>query len=516
MSAHLKAFLAILVLGILAIVGFKFLLPVWQDQTQRQTSDAASEHGTLVVGMDSWVGYFPLCSPVMARRMRTAGYNLRCEDDRADYGKRFSRMSDGELQLAVATVDAYVLNGIRAQYPGAIVAVIDQSKGGDAIVARRSTAANLDALKKKKTLRIAFTPDSPSEYLLKSVGVHFDVPHLKERKGAWRVAANGSGDALLKLERGESDIAVLWEPDVSKALTNDEFVKLLGTEDTENLIVDVLIASRRLIQENPAAIATVIDQYFQTLKQYREDETQLREQVRSYAKVDAGQVEAMLRGVAWASLNDNGTQWLGVTASNSGGEQQLADTINATTQILMATGDFASNPLPDHDAYRLTNGQFIADLFNGQAKGKGGAGSANSLQKTFEPLDEKGWSRLQEVGTLKIEPVGFQRGTASLGDDDEQVLAHMADRLRHYPNYRILVKGHTGTGGDPEANLELSKLRAQAVASHLLGTYGIDVNRIRAIGFGSSQPLPRLTGESDRAYGYRLPRVELALLTEPY
>jgi outer membrane protein OmpA-like peptidoglycan-associated protein len=45
-------------------------------------------------------------------------------------------------------------------------------------------------------------------------------------------------------------------------------------------------------------------------------------------------------------------------------------------------------------------------------------------------------------------------------------------------------------------------------------TYGIDPNRMRIIGYGSSRPLPRLPGESDRAYGYRLPRVEVTLAAE--
>jgi outer membrane protein OmpA-like peptidoglycan-associated protein len=92
----------------------------------------------------------------------------------------------------------------------------------------------------------------------------------------------------------------------------------------------------------------------------------------------------------------------------------------------------------------------------------------------------------------------------------------VAERLRHYPNYRILVKGHTGLGGDADANLELSKQRAQTVAGHLLSAYNVDANRVRAVGYGSSAPLPKLAGETDRAYGYRLPRVEVAMLSEQY
>jgi outer membrane protein OmpA-like peptidoglycan-associated protein/ABC-type taurine transport system substrate-binding protein len=512
-SGHVKVFLSILAIGLLLIVGFRFLLPLWQDAEQRNTSDAGAAHGSLTVGVDSWAGYFPLCSPAMSKRMREAGYNFRCEDDAADYAKRLDRLSRGELQLAVATVDAYLLNGMQTQYPGAIVAVIDQSKGGDAIVARRAAVANLDALKQKPGLRIAYTPNSPSEHLLKAVGVHFDVPHLKDRKGKWRVVADGSGEALSKLQRGDVDVAVLWEPDVSRALAKDDFVKLIGSEDTENLIVDVLIASRALVQERPEAVAAVLEHYFQTLSQYRGDEALLRDQLRAYAKVDASQVAAMLRGVAWASLDDNGVQWLGVLPASAGGEQRLVDVINDTVQILIGAGDFGSNPLPDHDAYRITNGQFVARLFKSGSAGNPGPSPA---QKSFTVLDERGWSALQEVGTLKIEPIGFQRGAASLNDDGEQALARMMERLRHYPNYRILVKGHTGSGGDADANLELSKLRAQTVASHLLSAFGMDANRLRAVGFGSSQPLPRIANETDRAYDYRLPRVEVVLLADPY
>lgn len=514
MSGHAKAFVAIIALGILAILGVKFGLPIWQDAKQRQTSDAAGEHGSLVIGVDSWVGYFPLCSPAMVKRMRAAGYNLDCVDDKADYAKRFARLDGGELQFAVATVDAYVLNGAAANYPGAVVAVLDQSTGGDAIVARRSAVANLDALKKKSSTRVAFTPNSPSEHLLKAVGVHFDVPQFRDRKGAWRVIADGSSDALKKLESNASDVAVLWEPDVSRALANPEFVKLIGTDDTANLIVDVLIASRAVVRDKPEAITVLLTQYFQALREYRDDPALLRDHLRTYANADAAQVDAMLRGVAWASLADNGLQWMGASVGTAGG-QELIDTINGATQILIASGDFDRSPLPDRNPSRLTNGHFITTLFRAQA-GQDEGDAAKSLQKSFGELDDKGWARLQEVGTLKIEPIIFQRGTATLQAEDEQALARIADRLRHYPKYRILLKGHTGVGGDADANLELSKSRAQTVANHLLAAFNIDANRVRAVGYGASQPLPRLPDESDRAYGYRLPRVEVALVAEQY
>ena len=70
-----------------------------------------------MIGVDNWIGYFPLCSDEMRKRMRTAGYVLHCEDDKADYPKRLRTLKSNELQFAVATVDAYLLNGPAAGFP---------------------------------------------------------------------------------------------------------------------------------------------------------------------------------------------------------------------------------------------------------------------------------------------------------------------------------------------------------------------------------------------------------------
>ena len=122
----------------------------------------AAHRGTLAVGTDNWIGYFPLCSTPMAKRMRKAGWVLRCENDNADYRARFQRLESGEIQFAVATVDSYLLSGAPLDFPGTIIAVIDESKGGDAIVARREVAASLDGLHQASEIEVAFTPASPS------------------------------------------------------------------------------------------------------------------------------------------------------------------------------------------------------------------------------------------------------------------------------------------------------------------------------------------------------------------
>lgn len=517
MSRHVKGFIAILLVGTLIILGVRFALPWLNDRLQRETSDASVIHGVIRIGMDNWIGYFPLCSQEMVRRMRQQGYALRCEDDQADYAKRFKRLAAGELELAVATVDSYLLNGAAQDYPGVIVAVIDESKGGDAILAWRDRVPNLNALKDRPNIRLAFTPASPSEHLLKAIGTHFDLPVLSGKAGAERIETEGSSQALEKLLDRDVDVAVLWEPDVSRAKAQPGIGKLIGTEDTDKLIVDILLVERHFAQARPDVVKTLLEVYFQTLQHYHAYPGQLSQDLMEKTAIGEQQVAAMLAGVAWSSLSENAASWFGITQDGIGKDEDLIDAINAALKILQANGDFASNPLPDGDPFRLTNRQFIAELFRRQGDGTTlNPRDANSLAQPFAPLDEAAWGRLKEVGNLKVEPVSFRRGSGMLDHAGKLLLDKVVDRLRRYPNFRVIIKGHTGQRGDPQANLALSAERAEAVARYLIVTYNMDPNRIKAVGYGSSQPLPRLPDESNRAYAYRLPRVELTLATETF
>ena len=169
-----------------------FLLPRFLDRQQKVTSDATRTKGKIRIAMDNWIGYFPLRSTEMKSIMRRSGWILICEDDNADYAGRMERLKNGEIDFAVATVDSFILNAERFNYPGTIVSVIDESKGGDAILAKKERVESLDALKNKTDIRIAFTPDSPSHHLAKAAADHFNVPELLP-SGALRLETEGSG-----------------------------------------------------------------------------------------------------------------------------------------------------------------------------------------------------------------------------------------------------------------------------------------------------------------------------------
>lgn len=514
MKKHAKLALVFFALGVVLTGIWRFVEPMLTDIEQASTSDASDKKGTVVIGVDGWVGYFPLCSPQMKKRLYQSGYGLKCVDDAADYNERLKKLKKDDYQFAVATVDSYVLNGESHDYPGPVVAVIDESKGGDAVVAWEDKVASLDDLKTTIDYKVAFTPDSPSHHLIKAIASHFDIEHLRDK--ARHVETDGSEAALKKILDKQVDVAVIWEPDVTKALSNKGIVRLLGTEDTRHLIVDILIASRKTVKSNPDLVKVMLNDYFRTLKYYREHQDELEEEIAEHYSITKKQAESLLKGVQWATLIENVRNWYGIT--NAGfSEEALITSIESAVDILLENNNFSSNPLPDEDPYRLVNSSFVQELNDHFASASGFTTpntSTDSNKLVFAPLSNDRWDKLETIGSLKTRNIIFVSGTSDLTHEGKnQIDQQMAD-LVHYPNFRIEVRGHTGLRGDSVQNMALSQDRADSVLRYLMITHGLEENRARAKGYGATQPLVRSPGESDRRYSYRLPRVEIKLVRE--
>ena len=517
MKAPLRNFVVFVLLGSLLIVGAYFLLPYLDRRQEMQTSDAGSIKGTIKIGVDNWIGYFPLCGKEVKKRVRNQGYGLKCVDDNADYASRFQSLKNGDINFAVATVDSYLLAGKAQNYPGSIVLVIDESKGGDAILSRKEAVASLAELKEKQDVTIAFTPNSPSAHLLKSVSVHFDIPYLTDNDREWAMKTDGSSGALRALKNGTAEVAVLWEPDVSRALKIPGVVKLLGTENTSKLIVDILVASRETLAAQPETIHVLLGSYFRALKAYRNAPELLHAEIREAHNLSDTEVNQMLQGVEWKNLTDNSLNWFGISQGGELGYEGLIDSIESALDIAEQSGGMKKNPLPGADPYRLLNRQFVENLYTRFSKGQFGVSAAGqSKGVTFEPLSSSQWKSLKEIGTLRVRPITFQSGTAFLDNAGKRELDKLTQNLQHYPNFRVLVRGHAGTTGDRKENQKLSQERADSVSRYLQITHDVHEHRIRSIGLGSNEPLARKSGESLRAYRYRLPRVELRLLGETF
>lgn len=514
-----KGAIILAIIAVVVVVALKLAMPHIESHEQKTSSDAANISHTIRSGVDNYAAYSVLCSRENEKRLRKQGIRLDCDVDKANYEQRIEKLRKHELQFAVATVDSDILNSVALKYPGVIGMVLSVSKGSDGLVCRNNVIAKLDDLKTVQGYTIAYTEKSPTEFFIKNIATHFGVDALLTA-GSWSVPSDGSEDALQKLLAKEVDCAGLWEPDYSSALEEPGIGTILDTSKTQGMIVDVLLVEEDFANDNPDLVKQVFLTYFKTLKALRDDPDLFNAELKRFTGIsDKAKLAKIKDGIQWVSLEENATEWMPVGGSTFT-QERIIDTITNVRDVFLQTGDFSDDPLPDEDPYMIVNSTFIEALHNRGSSGgftsvlANQSGATSSLEREFSPLTDNQWAGLKDEGTLKGRNIAFQSGSNSLEFVGKQMLDEAANTLKMFPDSRLLILGHTGTRGKREKNLQLSQRRADAVAQYLKVTYGLSTNRIRAIGKGSSDPLPRKADESGKRYNARLKRVEIKLLSE--
>jgi OOP family OmpA-OmpF porin len=121
-------------------------------------------------------------------------------------------------------------------------------------------------------------------------------------------------------------------------------------------------------------------------------------------------------------------------------------------------------------------------------------------------------ARLLGDGHVVLDGLQFPSGSASLAEDRYESLVALAAFLAANPTATIVLVGHTDATGTLAANTALSRARAQAVRTRLIGAHDADPDRIAAEGAGWLAPVAsNLTPEGQAANR----RVEAVLLSAP-
>jgi len=82
--------------------------------------------------------------------------------------------------------------------------------------------------------------------------------------------------------------------------------------------------------------------------------------------------------------------------------------------------------------------------------------------------------------------VNFANGSAELTPDAIHTLDELGRALasKDLASYHFRIEGHTDTVGSRDYNRALSERRAMAVVDYVSKTYGVDPNRLQAVGMG--------------------------------
>lgn len=90
---------------------------------------------------------------------------------------------------------------------------------------------------------------------------------------------------------------------------------------------------------------------------------------------------------------------------------------------------------------------------------------------------------------LRLVGLSFDSGQSAVAPESRPLIQKVRDAADVFPRSLIVIEGHTDSFGSDEANLTLSRARAEAVGAFLTNELGVAAYRVRAMGFGETQPI---------------------------
>ncbi|HUF62573.1 MAG TPA: OmpA family protein [Verrucomicrobiales bacterium] len=139
----------------------------------------------------------------------------------------------------------------------------------------------------------------------------------------------------------------------------------------------------------------------------------------------------------------------------------------------------------------------------GEAAGKWNDHEASVAEfRLLLEMTEAEARRLRGI-VLRIEPVRYGLNDASISHQKLRLLTQVRDVLDATPGARFRLCGHTCDVGSEEANLELSRRRAESLMRYLVSE-GVPEDRLEAEGFGEERPAGPNDSEEARSRNRRV------------
>lgn len=113
-------------------------------------------------------------------------------------------------------------------------------------------------------------------------------------------------------------------------------------------------------------------------------------------------------------------------------------------------------------------------------------------------------NKLVTEGKFVTNGILFDVNSDQIKPSSYGALKDIAQVLTDNAGLKVLIVGHTDTDGEPAANLELSKKRAQAVKTFLSKEFSIESARLQTDGKGETQPIQNNTTDEGKANNRRV------------
>lgn len=257
---------------------------------------AKPEAGTLVVGVQPWLGYGPLHIAAEKGLYKKAGLSKVKIENFVEQKDINAAVASGALDVAAVPTNA-ALSMKAAGLPIKIVALLDISTTADAILSGPDITSIKDLKGKKVAYEQGATSDVLLQYALLANGLS-----IKDIEPVPMPAANAGG-ALIA---GQVPVAVTYEPYLSTAMQQDSKLKLLYTAGVNpGLISDVLVVREDVLKKRPGQILALIKAWDAALKDYNADVAGGRAIIAKAVGASVDELKTAFDGVVFYSMVQN-------------------------------------------------------------------------------------------------------------------------------------------------------------------------------------------------------------------
>jgi OmpA-OmpF porin, OOP family len=115
---------------------------------------------------------------------------------------------------------------------------------------------------------------------------------------------------------------------------------------------------------------------------------------------------------------------------------------------------------------------------------------------------------INSTGHVSVYGIYFDTGKSEIKPESDTAIAQISKLLKNITSLKLYVVGHTDNVGTIDANMKLSKDRADAVVNTLITRYGIPAERLRSYGVASLAPVVSNDSEEGKAKNRRVELVK--------
>ena len=124
--------------------------------------------------------------------------------------------------------------------------------------------------------------------------------------------------------------------------------------------------------------------------------------------------------------------------------------------------------------------------------------------ETMFSLEEAQITREGSSIVVRLVGLTFGSGESNIRPEHSQLLDKLHDAIETFPRSRVVVEGHTDSYGGNQANLRLSRSRAESVGDYLNTQLGLESFRVSSVGYGQMCPIANNETSQGRARNRRI------------